>query len=68
MLLDLASADAPVPLGLLDSLSPALAKLYAGVSEKTLRRDVDALLGAGVVHKDADGLSVDLSNVLAFKA
>ncbi len=68
VLLDLASADAPVPLGLLDSLSPALAKLYAGVSEKTLRRDVDALLGAGVVHKDADGLSVDLSNVLAFKA
>lgn len=67
VLLDLATTDRPVPLNRLSSLSPILAKLYAGVSEKTLRRDVDALLGAGVLQRDADGLRVDLSNVLAFK-
>ena len=48
-------------------LSPTLAKLYADVSEKTLRRDVDALLEAGVIQREADGLRVDLSNLLAFK-
>lgn len=68
VLLDLAYAETPVPLNRLDSLSPTLAKLYAGVSEKTLRRDVDALLAAGVVQKGPDGLRVDLGNVLAFKA
>ncbi|MBL7951851.1 MAG: Fic family protein [Flavobacteriales bacterium] len=68
VLLDLASAETPTPLSRLDSLSPTLAKLYAGVSEKTLRRDVDALLAAGVVQKGPDGLRVDLSNLLAFKA
>jgi Fic family protein len=68
VLLDLTAAEAPVPQNRLDRLSPSLAKLYAGVSEKTLRRDVDALLAAGVVHKGPDGLRVDLGNVLAFKA
>lgn len=68
VLLDLAGTAAPVPLGRLDSLSPSLAKLYAGVSEKTMRRDVDALITAGLVKRVAEGLHVDLSNLLAFKA
>jgi hypothetical protein len=67
VLLDLASTDRPVPLNRIDRLSPTLAKLYADVSEKTLRRDVDALLEAGVIQREADGLRVDLSNLLAFK-
>ncbi|MBL7946606.1 MAG: hypothetical protein JNN32_11135 [Flavobacteriales bacterium] len=67
VLLDLASADLPVPLNGLSILSPALAKLYAGVSEKTLRRDVDALLQAGVLQREPEGLRVDLTNILAFK-
>ncbi|MGV3636509.1 MAG: hypothetical protein ACO1NQ_02555 [Flavobacteriales bacterium] len=67
VLLDLASADTPVPLNGISKLSPALAKVYAGVSEKTLRRDVDALLQAGVLHRDPEGLRVDLTNILAFK-
>lgn len=68
VLLDLAEAASPVPLGQLDSLSPALAKLYAGVSEKTMRRDVDAMITAGVIHRDPDGLRVDLTDLLTFKA
>lgn len=67
VLLDLATADGPVPLNRLSSLSPTLAKLYAGVSEKTLRRDVDALLSAVVLQREPEGLRVDLSNILAFK-
>lgn len=67
VLLDLASADTPVPLNGISKLSPALAKVYAGVSEKTLRRDVDALLQAGVLQREPEGLLVDLTNILAFK-
>lgn len=67
ILLDLSKETAAVPLSQLDTHSPVLAKLYAGVSEKTLRRDVDAMLAAGVLHKSPDGLTLDMSNVLAFR-
>jgi Fic family protein len=67
LLLDLGSAPHPVPLGELPDLSTALAKLYAGVSEKTLRRDVDALTAVGVLRRTRDGLSVERGNLLAFK-
>jgi len=66
VLLDLASVNEPVPQNRLDSLTPALAQLYAGVSEKTLRRDVDALVSAGVLKKESGALRLDLGNTLLF--
>lgn len=68
ILLDMADSPEPVPLNRLSSLSTTLARLYAGVSEKTMRRDVDALLQAGVLQRGPEGLRVDLSNILAFRA
>ena len=67
ILLDLAEANEPVPLNRLDSLTPALAALYAGVSEKTMRRDMDALLRADLIHRGPKGLFVDLGDLLVFK-
>lgn len=66
VLLDLASVNEPVPQNRLDSLTPALAQLYAGVSDKTLRRDVDALVSAGVVKKEGGALRLELGNTLLF--
>lgn len=68
ILLDLADSATPVPLNRLSSLSTTLARLYAGVSEKTMRRDVDALLQAGVLQRSPEGLHIDLSNILAFRS
>jgi hypothetical protein len=67
VLLDLGEYGASVPLAKLPSLTPALAALYSGVSEKTLRRDVDALSQTGLLVKDPIGLQVDRSSLLAFK-
>lgn len=67
VLLDLADQKLPVPLAKLATVSPTIARLYAGVSEKTLRRDVDALLAAGVLLRVPEGLRVSLGNILAFK-
>jgi len=67
VLLDLADRELPVPLGRLSTVSPTLARLYAAVSEKTLRRDVDALLSAGVLLREPDGLRVHLGNILSFR-
>ncbi len=67
LLLDLGDRDLPVPLNELTDLSTPLAKLYAGVSEKTLRRDVDALTAVGVLRRSPEGLRVERGNLLAFK-
>lgn len=67
LLLDLGEYMDPVPLTRLPKLSTALANLYAGVSEKTLRRDVDALVSAGVLRKSTEGFMVERGNLLAFK-
>lgn len=66
VLLDLADANGPVPLSRISTLSPALAALYAGVSEKTLRRDMDALVQAGLVQRGPSGLRIDLNTLLVF--
>lgn len=66
ILLDLGEVDAPVPMNALPDLSTSLAKLYAGVSEKTLRRDVDVLTSIGVLRKTQEGLRVERGNLLAF--
>ena len=67
LLLDLAEQDGPVRLSGLSRLSPTLAKVYAGVSEKTLRRDVDALESMGTILRCPDGFLVRRERLLAFK-
>lgn len=66
ILLDLAETRTSIPQNRLPSISPALATLYAGVSEKTLRRDVQALLDADLIQRDNAGYRVDLDGTLVF--
>ncbi len=63
---DIAEHQAAVPLSGIPELSPALAKMYAGVSEKTLRRDVDALESLGALVRTPSGLRVRRERLLAF--
>ncbi len=67
VLLDLGEHGIALPQSDLPALSTALAKLYAGVSEKTLRRDVDALVAAGIVRRSPEGIQVERGQLLAFK-
>lgn len=67
VLLDLAQQDATVPLSAIPALSPALARMYAGVSEKTLRRDVDHLEQLGTILRDPEGFRIRLERLLAFR-
>ena len=67
ILLDLALQDGPVALNAIPTLSPTLAKMYAGVSEKTLRRDIDHLEHIGTVLRGPHGFRVRLERLLAFR-
>ncbi len=67
LLTDLADNDGPVPLSGLARLSATLAKVYAGVSEKTLRRDVDALEAMGTILRGPEGFTVRREGLRGFK-
>lgn len=67
VLLALGQANAPVPANRIAELNPTLARLYAGVSSKTLLRDVDALEQLGAVQRSAEGLRARKETVLAFR-
>ena len=41
--------------------------MYAGVSEKTLRRDVDHLEQLGTILRGPDGFRIRLERLLAFR-
>ncbi len=66
LLLDLARREAPVPNGEIPSVSPRLARAYAGKTRKTLTRDVNALVEAGLVERSAAGVRARLEIVLPF--
>lgn len=66
LLLDLARCGAAVPNGEIPSLSPRLARAYAGKTRKTLTRDVNALVEAGLVERSAAGVRAKPEIVLAF--
>ena len=68
LVLDLAKAPAPgvVPRKALTSLSPQVAELYAGKTDKTLSRDVNELERMGLVVKEPGGVRAAKEILLAF--
>ena len=56
----------PVPRGELRHLSPQLAELYAGKTERTLTRDLDELLGRQLIVRASGGYAPASDSVLAF--
>ncbi|HQV53663.1 MAG: hypothetical protein IPF95_01090 [Flavobacteriales bacterium] len=67
LLLGLSEEKDPVPIGTIALLNPELARLYAGVSSKTLQRDIDALEDLGAVQRDPEGVRARREMVLGFR-
>jgi hypothetical protein len=55
LVLDLSRAPEPVTQTRMSELSPRLIKAYATKGEKTLARDINALVGMGLIQKDDEG-------------
>jgi Fic family protein len=66
LLLDLAKRREPVALAEIPELSPRLARAYADRTRKTLSRDVNALVAAGLVERLPAGVRAKREIVLAF--
>jgi Fic family protein len=68
LLMALGEEEGPVQPARIPSLSPALARAYAGLSSKTLQRDLEALNRIGILHRGPEGASVRKAAVMVFKA
>ncbi len=68
LLMALGEEQGPVQPARIPGLSPALARAYAGLSGKTLQRDLEALNRIGILHRGPEGASVRKAAVMAFKA
>jgi Fic family protein len=68
LVLDLSKLEAQaVPKEALRRLSPELAESYAGKTDKTLTRDVNALLGEGLIRRSSDGYLANREIIEAFR-
>lgn len=66
VLLDLVNQEKAVEITSLDKLSAATANAYAGMHQRTITRDVDALLSLGFVVRSGNGIVANLSRIEAF--
>jgi Fic family protein len=65
LVMDMTAAAAPVPRSQLMALSPALAQAYAGKSQKTLSRDLNALVSMELIEKAEGGYRARAEKMLA---
>lgn len=66
LVLELSAASEPVAVGKVNELTPRLAKTYAGISAKTLQRDLAAVEALGLVERNAEGVRARRELILAF--
>jgi len=66
LVLDLSTAREPVAVGKITELTPRLAKTYAGISAKTLQRDLAAVEAMELIERHADGVRARRELILAF--
>lgn len=67
LLLGIGEEPEPIAMNLIAELNPELARLYAGVSTKTLHRDVDALVESGALQRTAEGVRARREIVMGFR-
>ena len=67
-MLGLYEEQEPTAIGMISQLDPELARLYAGVSNKTLQRDVDALVDRGALQRTAEGVRARREIVRGFRS
>lgn len=66
LVLDLSSQKDPLPMTKLDQVSPRVAALYATKTQKTIRRDVAALLKADLIKQVEGGFIANKEVMLSF--
>lgn len=66
LVLELSTAREPVAVGKITEQTPRLAKTYAGVSAKTLQRDLAAVEELGLIERKAEGVRAKRELILAF--
>lgn len=67
ILIELGERNAPVLPSSILTLTPELARAYAGLSSKTLQRDLESLSATGTLIRTAHGVLVRKAPILAFK-
>lgn len=66
LVLDLSMAREPVAVGKITELTPRLAKTYAGISTKTLQRDLAAVEEMELIERNPEGVRARRELILAF--
>ena len=66
LVLDLSTARELVPIGKIPELTPRLAKIYAGVSVKTLQRDLVTAEEMELIERKSEGVRARRELILAF--
>jgi len=66
LLIDLSQRTSPVPLPEVRHLTPRIAEAYADKTDKTVKRDVNALEKMGLVVKTSEGVRAKREIMLAF--
>lgn len=68
LIIDLSTLAAPVPLAELRYITPRIAEVYAGLTDKTMNRDVNALIKLGLAEKKKEGFRAKPETMFAFLA
>ena len=63
---DLTEAPEPVPIVHLRYISPRIAEAYAGKTDRTIRRDVNALERMGLIRRSDEGVEINRERMMAF--
>ena len=64
--IDLTESTKPVPVAELRHISPRIAEAYAGKTDRTIRRDVDALAEMGLLKRSDEGVEIRRELMSAF--
>lgn len=64
--IDLTETTKTIPMAELRHITPRIAEGYAGKTDRTIRRDVNALVGMGLLKRDANGVAIRRELMAAF--
>jgi Fic family protein len=68
LIIDLSALLKPIPLAELRYISPRIAEAYAVLTDKTLNRDINALIKMGLAEKNKEGVRAKPETMFAFLA
>jgi Fic family protein len=66
LVIDLSMSDEPVPVSQVRYLSPRIAEMYAAKTDKTVQRDITALMKMNLIERSGGGIRARKEKMLAF--